>query len=84
MPAKSVHDTVSDTTGKRLGVYDDGATTKVYEYDNGVTLTTEKVKDSPNPTKMREVRAITTTTTPRKSSSTPWKPGQYERIFGHK
>lgn len=83
MPAKSVVDTVTDTKGQRLGVYDDGPGKKVYEYDNGVSLTTEKVKDSPNPTKMREVRAITDTKTPRKSIRTPWKPGQYERIFGH-
>ena len=64
MPVSKVHDTITDTDGKRLTVHKDGERT-YYDYDSGAEVVTEKT-DEGVPGKLREVRTITKTKGPRR------------------
>ncbi len=93
MPARNITNTVTDKTSTRLkahldGPRNDAGAKKVIEYSDGTEVTVERTggpaTDRNGRVVMKESRIISKTKTPPTHvGQTPWKPGQYERVFGH-
>jgi hypothetical protein len=86
MPARSITNTVTDKTSTRLRAHIDGKDRRVIEYSDGTEIHTERTGEAAyhkGRKVMEKVQTITKTKTPVTTSRVNWKPGQYERIFGH-
>ena len=77
MPARTIHDTISDTTGRRERVEVDSDKRRSIQYSNGVELIVEKTGDGV-PGVMKEVREITRVKTPHKMFVGGFGPGKWK------
>lgn len=82
MPSDRVVDTVTDKTGHRQKIHKEGTTT-AYEYTSGHEVIVEKSAEG-NGRGLKEVREVRRVFSPKVRVSVPWRPGQYEAIFGKK
>lgn len=83
MPAKVLHDTISDKTGHRVKVEGKTNDELSYQYSNGAEVVM-KVSDPGVPGVMNPVKEAVRVYAPKTRMTIPYKPGQYERIFGKK
>lgn len=82
MPTNEIHDTLRDKTESRQRIRKERGRTTVYEYSGGTEVIVEKSAPG-NARGLKEVREVTRISTPKVRSHINWKPGQYEKIFGH-
>ncbi len=81
MPSRTLHDTISDKTGRRLRVEGKQGGELSYQYSNGAEVITAPVAPG-IPGKMGPVKEVVRTYAPRSWMTMRYKEGQYERIFG--
>lgn len=81
MVAEAIHNTITDKDATRKKIYKEGTTTAV-DYSDGSTVVLEKSGEG-IPGRMREVREVRRVFSPKVRVAIPWRPGQYEKVFGH-
>lgn len=83
MPARTLHDTITDKTGTRIKVEGKKNDELSYQYSNGAEVVM-KVSDPGIPGIMNPVKEAVRVYAPKTRLTIPYKEGQYERIFGKK
>ena len=85
MPVRDVHDTISDKDATRLKIHKEisgGVPTTAYDYTDGTTVIVEKSHEG-NKSGLKEIREVRRVISPKFRTQIAWKPGQYEKVFGH-